>query len=638
MNPCTSILSNIFYYFSFCVALSIFTYKLLRFFNDIFTKERKESISLWLWGCYEESTWVEHFCDFFDAIFGKNHFRPKCIFFSALFSLVSVVIFYVLFGFCFDILGEEKRSAGNLSFLQILKYGFLINFVADYISLLETRWLLHKFRAIRSFWAISAMLVLDIIITSTIIWLAINTYHWYKGYETISIIKMLAAYSIFSIFFYSTFITSLWAWLYCISTWIMRLFSRTWLKDNVDIQEKPIELIAIISAIIIFLSTILLYPLISTDHEGEITPFDKFWCKVNLKVCKDVARSSNDAEVVLKYLARSCDGSETQKCFEEALKYYGNNKEKPLDLFENACKKGNTSACVNLGVMYRKGLGVAQDPSMAYTLYQKACDDSDMKGCDNLAGLYALGKGVTRNVKTAFQWYIRACDNGDGNIQSCTNLGHMYENGLGIHVNLVESYNWYGLSCKRGNMLGCYNLGTLYIKGKGVAQDFYQAIKYFKQACDGGLMIGCHGLGNMYRAGQGLVVDLNEARTFYEKACNGGEMRGCYNLGSIYLEEFGDISNRDKAQEFFDKACTGGNMMGCNNLASIYGEDSNLDKELEFYKKACEGGNILSCRNLGTIYLHREDLLFDRSKALEFYKKACDGGEMLSCNIVKNIY
>lgn len=53
----------------------------------------------------------------------------------------------------------------------------------------------------------------------------------------------------------------------------------------------------------------------------------------------------------------------------------------------DACDRGNTSACFDLGIMYVRGKGVGKDVDRAKELFEKACHGGDLSGCKNYAVL-----------------------------------------------------------------------------------------------------------------------------------------------------------------------------------------------------------------------------------------------------------
>ena len=53
---------------------------------------------------------------------------------------------------------------------------------------------------------------------------------FYEG-EAESFAEILGVFSVFSVLFYSTFLTSVWTWGYIFSTWVLRLFTRARLAE-----------------------------------------------------------------------------------------------------------------------------------------------------------------------------------------------------------------------------------------------------------------------------------------------------------------------------------------------------------------------------------------------------------------------
>ena len=81
--------------------------------------------------------------------------------------------------------------------------------------------------------------------------------------------------------------------------------------------------------------------------------------------------------------------------------------------FRTPAEQGDADAQFNLGLMYRKGQGVAQD--------------------------YAL----------AMKWYRKAAEQGYASAQ--INLGFMYDKGQGVPQNYIEAHKWFNLAATKGN-------------------------------------------------------------------------------------------------------------------------------------------------------------------------------------------
>ena len=75
-------------------------------------------------------------------------------------------------------------------------------------------------------------------------------------------------------------------------------------------------------------------------------------------------------------------------------------------------EQGHAKAQFNLGVMYKKGMGVAQDYSQAAKWYRRAAEQGDADAQIKLGLMYGLGDGVVEDYVTAHMWGNIARANG----------------------------------------------------------------------------------------------------------------------------------------------------------------------------------------------------------------------------------
>lgn len=80
--------------------------------------------------------------------------------------------------------------------------------------------------------------------------------------------------------------------------------------------------------------------------------------------------------------------------------------------WEAALAQGDWEAARNLGLLYRKGLGVAKDDAKAVAYYQQASDHGVANAKLNLAELYLAGEGVPKDEDKAKQLLKDAADQG----------------------------------------------------------------------------------------------------------------------------------------------------------------------------------------------------------------------------------
>lgn len=426
-----------------------------------------KKLSRWLKGKYE-STWSTHFCNLFDRIFGEKHLSLKCFRRSGIASLLAVLFLYLLF----DLGGAfAQRIPDDMTLLQVLFYGAAINILPDYLSLYETRWLLGKMRTVRSSSGQVLLLLLDLLISGAIITLAIFAYQWLFLPEQLSITEMLALFSVYSVFFYSTFLSSVWSWLYFLSTWLMRLFAHSPLKSILDVDKKPLQQIGLVGAALILLFSFVIAPplfgVVQTEEGKSVSAFDQWLCDTfEDRTCGHLVRLTPEDQRTLEQLTRACKGGTPEHCMKAAFEHYGGNKQEAAELWRKACNSSIALGCANLGVLYEKGQGVPQDYKQAAGLYRRVCDTGEATGCNNLGILYKNGQGALQDYKQAAKLLRRACDAGDEN--------------------------------------GCYNLSFLYLKGQGVPQDYKKSTELYWKACDANGTYDCSNLDFLHENGQGI--------------------------------------------------------------------------------------------------------------------------------------
>jgi TPR repeat protein len=74
-------------------------------------------------------------------------------------------------------------------------------------------------------------------------------------------------------------------------------------------------------------------------------------------------------------------------------------------LYGLAAAQGHANAQFNLGFMFDKGRGVAQDYAEAARLYGLAAEKGHADAQYNLGNMYHEGKGVAQNYAEAKKWY-----------------------------------------------------------------------------------------------------------------------------------------------------------------------------------------------------------------------------------------
>lgn len=539
-------------------------YGTLVFAGGHLSDEAKGHLTRWLKGEYQ-SSWAEQFCEIFDGIFGKHHLSFSCFLRSAVASILAVFAIWALLDPVLGVL--TVRATATFDVWHVLLLGALINVIPDYISLYQTRWVLARFRHVRSFWGQAILLLFDFVVTGAIIYLGIAAYLWATGQAQISLVEMVALFSVYSIFFYSTFLTSIWAWAFALSAGFVEIFHRLGLTRILRIGQEPTRQMALVGGAMVFLACAAIKPVVTVE-EGGMTYMDAQLCEwFPERACAHAARLHPDDVAKFELLSKICEGTVTQACMERSLTVLGLDAMASAELYAKACRADQPTGCTRLGWMYRTGTGLPGDDALAASLFNAGCEGGDVVACYNLAGMYREGSGVASDPQQALSLYDTAC--GGGYPVACSNLGLMYREGLGTPTDAERAVALFKEGCDGGNALGCTQLGWMYRTGSGVAPDTAQAIALYEAGCAGGHALGCTNLGLMYETGNSVAMDAARALALYKAGCEGGNARGCGYLGDMYEFGKGGEASLIAAETFYRQGCQRGDDWSCERLEKL---------------------------------------------------------------------
>ena len=158
----------------------------------------------------------------------------------------------------------------------------------------------------------------------------------------------------------------------------------------------------------------------------------------------------------------------------------------------------------------------------AMALYGQACSAGSGAACMNIGVLYEDGHGVAKNFLRAASLYSEACTKGSA--EACNLLGFMCETGVfGVARDYPQAMALYSRSCNAGNPNGCEGLGTIYRFGEGVPKDERKAEMFDLEACNMGSAGSCVTAAESLEKGG----SFSEARRLYQKACSMGAKYAC---------------------------------------------------------------------------------------------------------------
>lgn len=111
----------------------------------------------------------------------------------------------------------------------------------------------------------------------------------------------------------------------------------------------------------------------------------------------------------------------------------------------------------NVGLMYRRGEGVAQSDAEAARWYRLAADQDFAEAEGKLADLYCMGRGVPLSYELAATWYGRAARH--GNAEAQFQLAQLYTTGQGVEPDYVQSRHWMREAALQGHEQAAHELG-----------------------------------------------------------------------------------------------------------------------------------------------------------------------------------
>lgn len=377
----------------------------------------------------DDEAWVQRFLRAFDAIFSAKNFSFRRLFSSLLATTMSIAALWVLFDPLLGLLGT--RTDASMS-IKILVLGLIVNFVVDFLSLAETRWILNRFRYVRSVFGHAGLLLLDLALTATMSWLALSALRTFQGGPSLHPIELVMGYSTYAIFFFSTFITSIWAWSYAAALMIVRIMSSQ-LVERLSEFKRPFAWLAAIVWVTVF-GFLVFWEALRQNAPQDI---DLRLCsQFGGILCIHVIRLSSDDEVVVSLLNHACrTPSECRKAVQMVHAYSLPNLRRLLLI---SCEQhGETPACASAGMLFfpnvefgvepgviprltvRRGpytvQGEKPDPVLAYRLLDQACREHLLHACTELGRQYIMGTSIPRDIDRAIQLLSNACARGEPN-------------------------------------------------------------------------------------------------------------------------------------------------------------------------------------------------------------------------------
>jgi TPR repeat protein/CHAT domain-containing protein len=349
--------------------------------------------------------------------------------------------------------------------------------------------------------------------------------------------------------------------------------------------------------------------------EGRGVAWEQLDAASAIALCHEaLATEAGDPAALLAFLGRAYRKAER----------YGDAR----TVSERAADAGVLAGMVNLGLLYRDGLGVLKDYAEAVRWLRKAADQGHAHAQDNLGWMYEHGRGVAQDDVEAVRWYRRAAEQGHAISQN--NLGWMYEHGRGVAQDDVEAVRWYRRAAEQRDPSAQFNLALMYANGRGVAQDDAEAVRWYRMAAEQGDASAQNNLGQMYYDGRGVTQDDAEAVRWYRMAAEQGRASAQNNLGRMYEQGRGMAREDAEAVRWYRRAADQGHAGAQDNLGWMYANGRGVAQDdaeaVRWYRMAAEQGNAGAQDNLGRMYEQGRGVAQDDAEAVRWYRRAAEQG------------
>ena len=245
----------------------------------VLTDDTRLEIAVWLLGVKvgkKVEPWPDTFAKVFDRVFGTKHLSLKCFWRSSVASCCLIVVAFVL---QMQVSAEPLIRSWWHSVLMALIGGSAANMLPDYISLLESRWVLRAMRHRTSGSALLSLLFVDATITviiggigasagdmvcgAVLDWRHSHHFNFSEYFlsatvalENLPLFLVDIPQKFMGIWLFSAFFTSIWLWLYAGSGFLLKAARRfdigfEWFNRKFDIEKKPLQSIGLVAGALV---------------------------------------------------------------------------------------------------------------------------------------------------------------------------------------------------------------------------------------------------------------------------------------------------------------------------------------------------------------------------------------------------
>ena len=177
-----------------------------------------------------------------------------------------------------------------------------------------------------------------------------------------------------------------------------------------------------------------------------------------------------------------------------------------------------------MGMAYKNGDGVDQDPEMAIAFFKIAAELGHMLAQMAVGSYYY----ALNDCYEAIKWIGMAAEL--GNAEALFNMGIFYLEGMGCDQDMEKCASYLHRAARRRHPEAQFAYADLLANGWGIEQDEKRAVKWYLDAAENGHVEAMFRLGEIYEEGRGVNVDLASAAKWYNAACEKGHRMAAQKL------------------------------------------------------------------------------------------------------------
>ena len=255
--------------FGIYIAICGFVWLVFVRLEPLLKKDTRDKIASWVSGSKHgdaDNRWPATFAVVFDRVFTEKHLSWGCFWRSCVASLLAVVLMTaILF-----VVNSSVRNFlwGDPKMILAIGVGAgILNLLPDYLSLLETRFVLRWMaKGGAGAFKLFGWLIFDAVVTLGIFTTVVLAFALFLDDDLVAVVDTIVLYllSIFGaqgmeavggIFLYSTFFTSVWIWLYVFAGIAVRLIYRakriqTFVDKHLDVATRPLSVMGVVLIVV----------------------------------------------------------------------------------------------------------------------------------------------------------------------------------------------------------------------------------------------------------------------------------------------------------------------------------------------------------------------------------------------------